>query len=152
MSVKIYVDADACPVTKLAENIAEKFGIECTLVCDTAHKLQSSYSQVITTSKGRDCADFFLLKLVSKDDIVVTQDYGLAALVLSKGAYAINQNGMEYTEFNIDGLLNSRHIGAKVRRAGGRLKGPSKRTVLEDENFKTEFINLIEKVIKKQTF
>ena len=146
----VFVDADACPVTKIAESIAKKHSLPCTLICDTSHVISSEYSRVITASKGRDCADFVLLKLVSKGDVVVTQDYGLAALCLAKGSFAINQNGMEYTSFNIDSLLNSRHLNAKVRRSGGRIKGPSKRTSLQDEQFRQNFEKLILSVLGGQ--
>lgn len=148
--MKIFVDADACPVTRLAEGIAKSYSLPCTLVCDTAHQLESEYSEVVTASKGRDCADFVLLSLMSKGDIVVTQDYGLAALCLAKGGYAINQNGMEYNEYNMDGLLTSRHINAKSRRAGFRTKGPKKRTAEQDIAFEKEFRILIEKMLNEK--
>lgn len=146
MSAKILIDADACPVTRLAENIAKQFSLECVLVCDTSHILSSEYSEVITASKGADCADFVLLSLVNKGDAVVTQDYGLAALCLAKGAYALNQNGLEYTSFNIDSLLQTRHIGAQIRRAGHRTKGPRKRTLQQDKDFEQTFKIICERL------
>lgn len=145
MSVKLLIDADACPVTRIAERVAKDYGVPCTLVCDTAHQMTSDYSQTVIASKGRDCADFVLLSMVTRNDVVVTQDYGLAALCLAKGASAINQSGMEYTSQNMDGLLNSRHINAKARRAGGRIKGPSKRTKAQDEAFEKAFRDLLER-------
>ena len=148
MPAKLYVDADACPVTRAAETIAASYGVPSILVCDTAHVLQSEISEIVIASKGRDCADFVLLRMVEKGDVVVTQDYGLAALCLAKGAYAINQNGMEYTADNMDSLLAARHIGAKIRRAGGRTKGPKKRTAEQNTGFESAFRNLVERIIK----
>lgn len=148
MPTKLLVDADACPVTRIVEKIAREYGLLSTLVCDTSHIMQSDISEIVIASKGRDCADFVLLKMVEKGDVVVTQDYGLAALCLAKGAYAINQNGMEYTSYNMDSLLTARHIGAKTRRAGGRTKGPKKRTPAQDEAFESAFRNLVERIIK----
>jgi hypothetical protein len=82
--------------------------------------------------------------LLSRDDVVVTQDFGLAAMVLGKGARVINQNGMEYTNDNIDRLLMERHIGAKVRKSGGRTKGPAKRTKEDNERFEIAFTMILE--------
>jgi uncharacterized protein YaiI (UPF0178 family) len=73
---------------------------------------------------------------VNKGDLVVTQDYGLAAMVLSKQANVINQNGLRYTNENIDQLLFTRYVSKKVRNAGGRVKGPKKRQ--KDDNLKFE--------------
>jgi uncharacterized protein YaiI (UPF0178 family) len=66
--------------------------------------------------------------MAARDDIVVTQDYGLASMILAKGASAVDQNGMPYISENIDSLLERRYIGQKIRRGGGRTKGPKKRT------------------------
>ena len=73
----------------------------------------------------------------------MTQDFGLAAMVLGKGARAVNQNGLVYTNENIDKLLMERYIGAKVRRGGGRTKGPAKRTKEDNERFETIFVELL---------
>lgn len=143
----LLVDADACPVWKQAEKIASDYGIESVLVCDSAHCINSDISKVVTVTKGADSADFALLNMVSKGDIVVTQDYGLAALCKSKGAYAINQNGFEYTDENIDMLLTFRHDSARLRRGGVRLRGPARRTPDMDAAFSENLIKLIESVI-----
>ena len=142
--MKIIVDADACPVTSLAEQIAKEYNIPCTLVCDTSHFLQSDYSTVFTVSKGADSADYKIVNLVEKGDIVITQDYGLGAMCMSRGAVAVNQNGMRYSDSNIDSLLFFRAASAKARRAGVRMKGPKKRDQSQNESFKAALINLIE--------
>lgn len=141
--MKLIVDADACPVVAICESVARAQGIECVLVCDTAHKLISDYSTVITVSQGSDSADYKIVNTVQKGDIVVTQDYGLGAMCLSRGAYAINQNGMRYTDKNIDSLLFFRAASAKARRAGKHLKGPKKRDPAQNEVFKYELEKLI---------
>lgn len=133
--MKILVDADACPVVDLTVREAKARNIPVTLITDTAHVLNRTDAEVITVEKGSDSADFKLVNLVQKGDLVVTQDYGLAAMVLAKGGRALNQNGMIYSEKNMDTLLFTRHIAKKVRMAGGRTKGPHKRTKEQDEDF-----------------
>ncbi len=145
--MKIYIDADACPVVDIAIKIAKSRGIEVTLLCDTSHVMQRDGASCITVDKGADSVDFMLVNMIGKGDIAITQDYGLAAMCLAKGAYAINQNGMEYTDSNIDMLLFSRHEAKKVRMAGGRLKGPKARTKAQDEEFEKAFVKLIEKAV-----
>lgn len=123
---KILVDADSCPVIDLTIKVAKQFKIPVTLVCDTSHQIQKEGAITIIVDKGADASDFVLINLVNKGDVVITQDYGLAAMVLAKEAYCINQNGRAYTNENMDTLLAFRHIAKKVHRGGGRLKGPKK--------------------------
>lgn len=131
----LWIDADACPVVDIAIRIAAKHGVEVTLVCDDAHHMQRGGARTITVARGADSADLMLVNLVSRGDAVVTQDYGLAALCLARGAKPLDQNGRIYHEGNIDSLLGMRHVAKKVRRGGGRLKGPPKRTKEQDEWF-----------------
>ena len=133
--MRILVDADACPVKEIILRMAKRRNIPVTMVIDTSHELDDGYSTVITVDKGLDSADYAITKMVTRYDVVVTQDYGLAAMVLAKGASAINQNGMIYTSENIDSLLGMRYIGQKIRRGGGRTKGPKKRTREDDKQF-----------------
>lgn len=133
--IQIFVDADGCPVVNETISVAKKFAVPVTLITDTAHIMNREGATTITVEKGSDSADFRLVNLVQRGDVVITQDYGLAAMALAKGAHILNQNGSRYTNENIDSLLMSRHIGKKIRRAGGRTKGPSKRTKEQDERF-----------------
>lgn len=135
MMPQILVDADGCPVVDETIRTAKKYALPVTLITDTAHVMNREGAVTITVEKGSDSADFKLVNLVKRGDVVITQDYGLAAMALSKGANILNQNGSRYTNENIDGLLMSRHIGKKIRRAGGRTKGPAKRTREQDERF-----------------
>ena len=147
MNPQILVDADACPVVDETIAVAKRFGVPVTLITDTARGMQREGAETITVEKGSDSADFRLVNMVRKGDVVVTQDYGLAAMALSKGAYILNQNGSRYTNENIDGLLMSRHIGKKIRRAGGRTKGPSKRTKEQDERFVSALEALLQQIL-----
>ena len=143
--MRIYVDADACPVIPIVEQVAEKNNIAVTLLCDTNHVLDSDYSEVKIIGAGADAVDFVLINLCRKNDIVVTQDYGVAAMALGKGAYAIHQSGKWYTDENIDQMLMERHLSKKARRASGKnhLKGPKKRTEEDDVRFKRSFEKLV---------
>lgn len=143
--VHIYVDADACPVVRIVEKIAKKYEVGCTLLCDTNHILQSDYSEVKIVCAGADAVDFALINMVSKGDIVVTQDYGVAAMALGKCCNVIHQSGRWYTNENIDELLMQRHISKKVRRSSKKnhLKGPKKRTAEDDFNFEESFEKMV---------
>ena len=141
--MKIFVDADACPVKETIVNTAKKYGMSVIMVIDTSHEYCDGYSQVITVSKGSDAADFALVNLAGPGDLVVTQDYGVAAMALSRGAKAMDQNGMVYDSLNIDGLLMGRHINKKIRSAGGRTKGPAKREKSQNKAFEKTLIELI---------
>ena len=146
----IYVDADACPVAHIVEKIAEKYTIPVTLLCDTNHVLESDYSEVIMVGAGADAVDYKLISICYKGDIVVSQDYGVAAMALGKGAYAIHQSGKWYTDDNIDRMLMERHLNMKARRASGKnhIKGPKKRTSEDNEHFSESFEKMIRMAIK----
>ena len=143
--MKILVDADACPVNRIVEQIAKREDIPCVLLCDTNHVLSSDYSEVKIIGAGADAVDFALLNLCQRGDIVVTQDYGVAAMILGKGAYGIHQSGRWYTNQNIDQLLMERHLAKKARMGKGKhhLKGPSKRTEEDDKRFQESFEKLL---------
>lgn len=147
--MKIYVDADACPVTRIIERVAKEYGIDVVLLCDTNHILQSDYSEVRVIGAGSDAVDLALINKCGKGDIVVTQDYGVAALALGKNAYAIHQSGRIFTDDNIGGLLMDRHLAKKSRMSSSKnhLKGPKKRTKADDNNFEKSLRKLINKVI-----
>lgn len=140
----ILVDADACPVVRIVERVAAQFQLPVTLLCDTNHVLQSDYSQVRVIGAGADAVDFALVNLCQRGDVVVTQDYGVAAMALGKGAYGIHQSGRLYTQDNIDQLLMERHLAKKARQSGKHhLKGPRKRTREDDERFEQAFTRLL---------
>ena len=147
--MKILIDADACPVVREVEEIAKKYSVSVVLLCDTSHIIKSEYSTVKVIGKGADAVDFALLNMCDKGDVVVTQDYGVAAMVLGKGCYVVHQSGLEYTDKNIDMMLLERHINKKNRLSKKKthIKGAKKRTKEDDERFTQEFEKVIRRVI-----
>ena len=152
--MQIFVDADACPVVGIVEKIAEKYNISTTLLCDTNHVLTSDYSEVIVVGAGADAVDYKLISICHKGDVVVSQDYGVAAMALGKGAYAIHQSGKWYTNENIDQLLMERHLNKKARRSSHKnhLKGPRKRTEDDDIRFAKSFEKLLRMIQNEEEF
>ena len=147
----IFVDADACPVTRLTEEIAKKHSIPVMLLCDTSHLLTSEYSEVRIIGAGADAVDLALINLCQSGDIVVTQDYGVAALALGKGAKAIHQSGRWYTAENIDALLMERHLAKKARKSSkNHLKVPAKRSKEDDLRFAESFERMLQEQIKDE--
>lgn len=146
----ILVDADACPVVSIVEKTAKQYQIPCTLLCDTNHVLYSDYSEVKIIGAGADAVDYALINSCHKGDIVVSQDYGVAAMALSKGAYAIHQSGRWYTNDNIDQMLMERHMAKKARMGKGKhhIKGPAKRTEEDDKRFEASLKQLIERTMQ----
>lgn len=130
-----FIDADGCPVVDITIQLSRQYGADCVLLCDTSHVFRREGVRVITVSKGADSVDFALVNMVQPGDIVVTQDYGLAAMCLARQASPIRQDGLLYSNNNIEALLHLRHTAKKLRLAGGRLKGAAKRTAKEDAAF-----------------
>lgn len=141
--MKVYIDADGCPVVRNTLEIAEKFHIPCVIICDTAHRIEYENAETIVVEKGADSVDFRLVNLIQKGDIAITQDYGLAAMCLSKRAVVLNQDGKEYTNENISGLLEFRAVSKKIRQSGVRLKGVPKRTKEQDMAFERTLENML---------
>ena len=144
--MRVFVDADACPVVGIIEKVAREHNVPVTLLCDTNHVLSSAYSEVIVVGAGADAVDYKLISICHKGDIVVSQDYGVAAMALGKGAYAIHQSGKWYTNENIDQMLMERHLHKNARRASRKnhLKGPRKRTSEDNERFRESFEKMIQ--------
>ncbi|HHZ05966.1 MAG TPA: YaiI/YqxD family protein [Clostridiales bacterium] len=142
--MKIFIDADGCPVVDITVKICKENGIECIIVTDTSHVFNKPNATTLTVSKGADSVDFALVNMLSKGDIAVTQDYGLAAMCLSKQAFPISQNGMIYNDFNIGSLLQARYTAKKLRQSGKHhLKGPGKRTPQQDKDYEKSLQALI---------
>lgn len=141
--MRILIDADGCPVVNIAIEVAKKSNLECIIICDTCHVFTREGATTVTVSKGADSVDFALVNMIQKGDIVITQDYGLAAMCLARGAITISQNGMIYSNDNIDFLLAQRHSARKIRMKGGRIKGNSKRTSEQDYQFKENLQGVI---------
>lgn len=135
--MNVLIDADGCPVTDIAIKLCRTFHIPCILLCDTSHEFHRVGAQTLVFDKGADSVDYALVNRVQKEDLVITQDYGLASMCLAKGCRVLHQDGWEYTRDNIDALLLVRHESRRHRAAGGRFKGPKKRTVSQDQAFET---------------
>lgn len=150
--MQILVDADACPVVGIVEKIAKQNNIPCMLLCDTNHVLNSNYSQVKVIGAGADAVDFALVNLCKRGDVVVSQDYGVAAMALGKGAYAIHQSGKWYTNDNIDQMLMERHMARKARMGKNKIhtKGPAKRTEEDNRQFEESFVRLLNEARERE--
>lgn len=142
--MKILIDADASPVRGLTVEIAKNHHIPVIIVCNFHHQIQSDYAKVIQVDAGRDMADNEIIKHTVKDDLVITQDYGLASIVLMKGAFVLHQNGWFYTNNNIDTLLMQRQIGQKMRKHHHKFSHTPKRKPSDDIKFKEVLISWIE--------
>ncbi len=141
--MKILIDADGCPVINIILNIAKKYDIHVLVICDNSHIFNIPDAEVIVVDRGADSSDFVLINKVQNGDIVVTQDYGLAAMVLSKRGICINQNGLVFTNQNIDELLLKRHISKVTRRSKYKYNNFKKRTQKDDNLFLKKFEELL---------
>lgn len=141
--MKILVDADACPVKEILVAEAKRRNIPVTMLIDTSHVLNDGYSTVITVDTGKDSADIRLVNLIEPGDLVVTQDYGVAAVALARKARALNQNGLVYCDANIDRLLYERALGQEIRRAGGKAGKNRRRSKADDETFRAALLKII---------
>ena len=146
--MKVLIDADACPVTGIAANLCKRFSVPCVLLCDTAHTIYKDGAETLVFDKGSDSVDFALVNRTAPGDIVITQDYGLASMCLSRNARVLHQDGWEYTPDNIDALLLVRHESRKHRAAGGRMKGTPKRTQAKNEAFEQGLLNLLQTTVQ----
>lgn len=147
--MNIYVDADACPVKEIIVYEAKKYSYPVFMVCDTSHIFNDGYSTIITVDKCSDSADFYIINHVTNGDICVTQDYGLAAMLLARSVYAVHQNGFLYTSVNIDQLLFERHISKELRMIGKKGSRHKKRTTENNEHFSNFFSSLLKSLTEK---
>ena len=143
----ILVDADACPVKAEILRVAKKHGLPVIMVIDTSHELSDGYSTVVTVDKAADSVDFAIIARLAAGDVVVTQDFGLASMVLAKKARAINPSGLVYTIENIDRLLFERHFNQKARRMGEKTPHARKRTAGDNLKFLEVFERLIMTIV-----
>lgn len=146
--LKIFVDADACPVQDEVIHVCKMYGIHGVFIKSFSHFSHADmppFIETIYVDHAADAADYKIVQLVKKRDIVITQDYGLASLVLGKGCYVLHHKGFQYTNKNIDTLLAKRHIGAQARKAGFRTKGPKPFTNDERNKFLLSLTRLVEK-------
>ncbi|GAB2555463.1 YaiI/YqxD family protein [Gracilibacillus alcaliphilus] len=144
--MKVIVDADACPVTNIIIEETEGIAIPVTLVKNYNHFSMETYPDHVTVTyvdDGADEADYRIVQLVGSEDIVVTQDYGLASLCLQKDCHVLHHKGFRYRKEKIDQMLQERHMSAKMRKAGKRTKGPKKLTNEDKDSFRNALRKLL---------
>ena len=146
--MKILIDADGCPVVDIASRLGAQFRIPCLILCDTAHEFHRSGAETLVFDKGTDSVDFSLVSRVSPGDLIITQDYGLASMCLSRNARVLHQDGWEYTADNIDALLLFRHESRKYRASGGRMKGQKKRSQANNDAFERALRSLLQTTVQ----
>lgn len=145
--MKIYVDADACPVKDSTISIAADAQIPVTLVKSFAHYSHGDEAPGVKTvyvDTGADSADFRIMQMAEENDIIITQDYGLASLALGKGCIVLHHKGFEYTQENIDQLLHTRYTSAMARKSGKRTKGPKVFTEEDQQKFSNLLLSKLE--------
>ncbi len=146
--MKILIDADGCPVVSLTVEIAKEFNVKAVIISDTSHIFNSDYAETIVVSKGQDSADFYIVNHLNENDIIITQDFGLAAMCLAKNAIPINQYGFIYDDSNIDIMLMRRHENRMLRHRGIKrhIKNIKKRTKADDKKFVFKLRSVLEKL------
>lgn len=148
MGIKVFIDADGCPVTNIAVELCRRFSVPCLLLCDTSHQFHRDGAQTLIFDKGADSVDYAIVNRVSTNDLVITQDYGLASMCLARGCRILHQDGWEYTSDNIDALLLVRHESGKQRAAGNRMKRQKKRTRQQDMAFRVYLQSILQNTVQ----
>lgn len=167
MSTTIYIDADACPVTGEALAVARRLAVPVVIAGNSTQNLERHirrsdprnpddaapsrgpgkgsgfWADTLTVGVGADSADFAIVEQLQPDDVVITQDIGLASMVLGRGARAIGVRGRVYSPVTIDMDMQIRHEEKKIRRQGGRTKGPAAFTDEDRERFSHNLERLI---------
>jgi len=141
---KILVDADACPVKDIIIDLATSHGIEVIFIASFAHYGQALRGlHWVYVDSAPQAVDMAISNRVQAGDIVITQDYGLASIVLGKQGRAISPRGKIFTQDNMDLLLEQRHLEARLRKGGGRTKGPSPMSRADRKRFADNLQKLI---------
>lgn len=137
--IKIIIDSDASPVKDIVIDEAGKRDLSVVLVASYAHfstKIHPAHVETIYVDSAKEAADYRIMQLLQNDDILITQDYGLASLALGKKAKVLHHKGFEYNQDNIANLLESRYISAQIRKSGKRTKGPKPFTKEDADTFR----------------
>ena len=141
----IRVDGDGCPDIKIIEKVARDYHVPMKVYIDTSHLINCDYATIVIVDTGAQSVDIKLENEIVPKDIVITQDYGVAVVALSKDAYVLHPNGIEYTNYNILELLENRHRNIKLRRRGIKTAKVKKRTTKDTMVLKETLIKLIKK-------
>lgn len=124
-TLRLFIDGDACPAKREIFELARRYGVEVILVTSLSHFSDYRDCTYITVDNLPQAVDMAIMNRVQKGDVLITQDYGLAAVVLGKGVAAVSPRGMIYCEEKMDELLLQRHLSQRERRGGKRVKGPA---------------------------
>lgn len=143
--MRILVDADSCPTIRQIEDVACWHDVPVTLLCDTNHLLVSDYSEVSVVGAGKDAVDYELVRMCDAGDVVITQDYRLASILLGRRAYVLHWDGRQYTGDGPDIRLGGRLL---FRRAFLPQEA-SKRTEEDDQNFVAALDRLLAEIAEK---
>jgi uncharacterized protein YaiI (UPF0178 family) len=145
--VKIYIDADGAPWREVVIEQGKRHGVTVVVVADYSHAFPEEEGvERIVVDGGADAADFAILNRVQQGDLVITQDVGLASLVLPKGAAVISPRGHEFTEDSMQGRLARRWLHGRIRMAGGRIKGPRSFAPADRD----QFLSLLERKLSEK--
>ncbi|UXV34657.1 YaiI/YqxD family protein [Staphylococcus sp. IVB6181] len=146
---QVIIDGDACPVTGSIIQLTEGTGIFVVLVRSYSHFSMRDYPEHVKVSyvdDGPDQVDYKIVQLAQPDDIVVTQDYGLASLLIGKIQYVLHHNGMLYSDKNMAQLLEQRYLNAQTRHQGTRHKGLKKFSDEARAKFEQSFQRVIAQI------
>ena len=145
--MKLIVDADACPksVLQICMKVARGYSIQVWTVASFNHNIVSEHHVVVGNSSQE--ADIRVMNLAQAGDVAVTQDWGLAAMLLGKGVHCLSPAGREFDPAKIEFLLEEREAKAKFRRGGGRTKGPKKRVTEDDQKFEACLQNILSLIL-----
>lgn len=144
--LKLIVDADACPraVLQICMRVACEYALPVWTVASFNHNIESDHHVVVGNASQE--ADIRVMNLAQAGDVAVTQDWGLAAMLLGKEVKCINPDGREFSTHNIEFLLEEREAKAKFRRGGGRTKGPKKRILEHDRKFEVCLRDILSRI------
>lgn len=145
--MRIIIDGDGSPVKELTIEITKQYNIQVIIVTSIDHFSTKEFPEnvsLVYVDKGADAADYKIVQLIQKGDLLITQDYGLASLVLPKGVRVFHHLSFEYTAGTIDQLLEQRYFSAKIRKSGGHTKGPKAFTKENREEFKKKLLSFLE--------
>lgn len=148
--MRIIIDADACPKKDETIALAKKYALDVTLVASISHfstKEVASHVTQLWVERGSDQADFKIVGLTLPNDIVITQDYGLASMLLPRGCRVLHHDGYEYTESSIQKLIDSRHLSAQHRRHSKRSRVKSLHPFADDT--RVDYEELLDTVIQE---
>lgn len=147
-TIRIVVDADACPVKNEIVETALAYGAAVLMVASFDHRMSADADNVtiVQVDRSDQSADLYIANQLVRGDVLVTQDFGLATIGLAKGAIALSNRGQRYTDETIDFLLERRHEHAKRRRAGRYGKGPRPFTELDRQHFQQCLTQVLEQL------